>query len=300
MVTFTRNMALATGVLVAALAVGGCSAEPEVQRNAGVGDSQTLKSLLSVQRLKVEEAEEWAGDEPEVGVIGFEGYVGKPDSIKTFMVSRDRQKCYEHGDQQGAISEMGSGIDAGETVDIRDEQGDHVFSVDPYTDEEYLEEGPYVYGIVTLAFDGDGDNACAAYSRVSGVQDHLKQELKNTIGTIDRKNYTNAKQTMLATANRLNDAFGESGDPTWVKIIRFFDNFGDSDDYAGANMAVFLPAATDLADALDTPEIVASTDVYTAAIVKPGTEFRWEGVTDNRKDELKYRLYNYGQLDKTG
>lgn len=299
----------AGAVLMGALAVGGCGTVPQpadspanpdsaVERNAGApASSATLKSLVSVQRIKVEDDEDYTGDEPVLGVIGFEGYVGKPESIDTFMVSRDRQKCYEHGDQDGALWEQGSGVDDGETVDVRDQQGDHEFTVDPYTDDEFMAEGPYVYGIVSLSFDGDHDNACRAYANVSAQQGKLLQELKETIGTMDHKNYTNAKQTMSVAAKRLNQAFGESGDPLWVKILGALDNLGDGDDYVGANMSVFLPAATDLADSLDTPEIVGSSDVYKAAIVKSGQNLTWEGVAENHDDDVRYRLYNYVNLN---
>ncbi|MFI0432782.1 MAG: RICIN domain-containing protein [Candidatus Nanopelagicales bacterium] len=328
-----RSAAVAVAALCALLAAGcsqssGASADvsreagadeltgPAVPRHSGtsavaplaVGNSAlTAQALLSVQKIKVVKTEDdWGADEPVLGVIGFQMRAGDQNSLKTFMFADNgiNEDC------EGRLHEIGSAND-GQEVDVPDEYGDHVFTVQPWTPAQSSGEqktaddkliGPPVVGMLAVALDGDASNACTTWKRVRSFEGELEKQLKQTLGTVQLDNLDNSAERLKATARSLSQGFSATAETWWMKILGFGTaSWGDQDDYVGTNFSAFLIAEDKVADEIELNDRVFSQDSLTkVGLLRPSPdepyERTWEGTAKNTDLAVEYVLKNYAHV----
>ncbi len=272
--------------------------------SAGAGASASdAKVLLSVQKIRVVDTEDWGDDEPVLGVIGFEMRAGDQNSLKTFMFADNPM----NDDCPGRLHELGSAGNGGE-VDVADDYGDHWFTVKPWTIQQATQAeksadgkaiGPPVVGMLAVALDGDTSNACTTWKRVNSFQSALQDQLKATLGTVQLDNVDDNAERLKATARSLSSGFSTTAETWWMKIFGFGTaSWGDQDDYVGTNFSAFIIAEEGVADEIEDNDRVFTKDSLTKVGLlrpKPATPYEtwWEGTAKNSDFGVEYTLKNY-------
>ena len=133
-------------------------------------------------------------------------------------------------------------------MDVPDEYGDQVFTVEPWTIEQSTQKektsdgkpmGPPVVGMLAVALDGDSSNACTTWDRVRSFEGPLQEQLKATLGTVQLDNADDTAERLKATARSLSSGFSATADTWWMKILGFGTaSWGDQDDYVGTNFGL--------------------------------------------------------------
>ncbi|TXH45266.1 MAG: hypothetical protein E6Q90_00995 [Actinobacteria bacterium] len=271
---------------------------------ASSGEARTAQVLLSVQKIKVIDTEDdWGADEPVLGVIGFQMRAGDQSSLKTFMFADNplNQDC------EGRLHEIGSAND-GQEVDVPDEYGDQVFTVEPWTIEQSTQKektsdgkpmGPPVVGMLAVALDGDSSNACTTWDRVRSFEGPLQEQLKATLGTVQLDNADDTAERLKATARSLSSGFSATADTWWMKILGFGTaSWGDQDDYVGTNFSAFVVADPGVGDEIELNDRIFTSDSLTkVGLLRPSPAephaANWEGTAKNADFDVEYVLKNY-------
>ena len=230
--------------------------------------SSSKPGLISSDRLTVNiETGEWNGDEPVMVTAVLEVTLGKSGSARVNVVNKSPR-------------ELGSGVDAGDTITIPDAEGDAwLNNVKPLSADDInaaiaSKSAIPVPVVVTATLMLEGDFTQRDFLGMIGSAMALKLfDVGKVLESISLKE-ENAATALTDAESQIKDAVKINGSDiagaVSLRVVHTITSGGDPDDPIGLNLTALVPCDSSIKDLLDT-----ASALYPEQVARLGLDAQW-------------------------